>query len=122
MSDLSTLAMYMGSTAGINAVAKIQKGGDPVPGMIASGLLFGVFAVVGSLWRMDIFKAIAAVMLLAAVLTGGVAFFGALGKLASGLQSGAKTPVGPGSSSDAGGSTGKGYSGGGGGGGGGGGF
>jgi len=93
MSDLGTLTLYVGTTAGINAVSKISKEADPVPGLIASGLLFGLFAVVGSMWRYDVVKAIAAVMLLAAILINGIPFFQSLGKLANGLTTGVRTVV-----------------------------
>lgn len=93
MSDLGTLALYSASTAGINAAAKVSKGGDPVPGLVAAGLLFGLFAVIGSMWRYDIVKAIAGVMLLAAILGNGVAFFQSLGKIVTSAQSGARTVI-----------------------------
>lgn len=92
-SDLGTLTLYVGSTAGINAVSKISKGADPVPGLIASGLLFGLFAVVGSMWRFDIVKAVAGVMLLAAILINGVPFFQSLGAVANGLATGTATVI-----------------------------
>jgi hypothetical protein len=80
VSDLGAVAMYSGVTAGVNAVSNIHKGKDPVPGLIASGVLFGLFAIVGSAWRWDVVKALAGVMLLAAILINGVPVFNALGK------------------------------------------
>jgi len=119
MADLGDLALYVGSSAAINAVSKVSKREDPVPGLIASGILFGLFAIIGSLWRFDVVKAIAAVMLLAAILTNGVKFIQSLSSIASLAQSGVRTavPVNP----SKGGTNGSGSSGSGGGGGGGGG-
>lgn len=117
-SDLASVTLFVGTSAGINAVNKVSKQADPVPGLIASFTLFAVFAIIGSIWRWDVVKAIAAVMLLSTVLFQGVPLFNTLSKFVSALNSNVRTavPVTP-----SGGSGGRGSSGSGGGGGGGGG-
>jgi membrane associated rhomboid family serine protease len=95
MSDLGTVALYSGVTAGINAVSNIHKGKDPVPGLIASGALFGLFAIAGSAWRWDVVKALAAVMLLGAILINGVAVFNSIGKFVNSYTIQPRTVITP---------------------------
>lgn len=93
MSDLGTLTLYMAGSAGINAVSKVSKQEDPTPGLIASGMLFGIFAIVGAMWRYDVVKAIAGLMLLSAILVQGAQFFKTLSKLAGSIQTGTRTAI-----------------------------
>ena len=83
--DVAQLGLYVGVAAGINAVSQIQKKADPAPGLIASGILFGLFSIVGSLWRFDLVKAIAAVMLLGSILIQGAGVFNSLSQIVTHL-------------------------------------
>lgn len=67
------LALVVGSATLVNTVYAIQKQGDPVPPLVASGVLYaGLTALGGLTGRFDLAIAFAWVFLLASLVTRGI--------------------------------------------------
>lgn len=92
MSDTIDIALYMGTTAAINAVSSISKQKNPIPSAVATGGLFLFLVVIASLWRSDIAKAFAGLILVVNVIAHGFPLIAAVGKLVTGLQIGVSQP------------------------------
>lgn len=71
--DAIQLSLVVGSAALINTVYSIQNKRDPVPPLVASGVMFAGLATVGALsGRYDLAIAFAWVFLLASLVTRGI--------------------------------------------------
>lgn len=73
MSDVTQLTLVVGSAALINSVANVKENRDPVPPIVASGVMLGSLALFGELTRrFDLAIALAYVFLIASIVMRGI--------------------------------------------------
>lgn len=88
MSDAGTVAGLVAGSTAIQVISVVQAGKDPVPNIITAGVFLGALIALGALLggRYEISKLIAAVTLLAVVLSKGYPLLVNVNKLILGAQ------------------------------------